>query len=361
MKHWLSRKTVVNNMTMKITYILFLLTFLFGCSKPMEGYKVSGIVKETKNGPYQDYIYLGYGNLKDSALVDKNGRFEFNGNLKYPARAFLHLKPPSATVAFYLENSEIFISGQFYKSFQNETNYNLFYIDSLSGSESNSLVEEYSNFKKEIKSNDNYNELIVNKLINMTLENPKNSIVGTMLADEAVKSNKIFSLEELKKAYNNLDKSYQIKSEMELIEKGIIQLENSSLGDTFMDFTITGHKRDSIEFRQLKGKIILIDFWASWCQPCIKKHPKMVELYRKMNKNKFEILGISIDKNKKSWLKSLEANTLPWINGLDEMGFVQNNYGINAIPFNYLLNENGEIISVNKSLEEIENIIIQLK
>ncbi|MBV7270691.1 TlpA disulfide reductase family protein [Winogradskyella luteola] len=350
-------------MIKKLTYTAILIFIVFSCSKlkeePQSQYYINGLVKETKNGSYQDYIYMSYGSFKDSALVDKNGKFEFKGQLKYPTRAYLYLKDPSASVGFYIENSDIYLSGQFYKSNQNNTNYNLFYIDSVSGSKSNELVAKFRKFKKENKSKPNFDNLVADHLTELAYNNPKNSIVGTLVADEAIKGDKIFNLAQLKKIYAYLDSSFQLKSEIEVIERGILQLEKSKLGDPFINFTITGTKSDSLKFKQLLGKKILIDFWASWCQPCIKKHPAMIDLYKRMNKNNFEIVSISIDKSKQNWLKGLEKEKLPWKNGLDESEFIANSYGINAIPFNYLLNETGEIIAINKSLEEIERIILE--
>ncbi|MEL7147453.1 MAG: DUF4369 domain-containing protein, partial [Bacteroidota bacterium] len=226
-----------------IAYMTLLFSLSSACSSPNDGYKISGIVKETNDGPYLDYIYMGYGEVKDSALVGGSGQFEFTGKLQHPTRVYLHLKPPSASVGFYLENSQVFVSGQFYESFQNDTNYNLFYMDSVAGSRSNDLVVAYREYKKANQSKSNYEELIVDKLTTMAHENPKNSIIGTLLADEAVKSNKIFTLEELKKAHSYLDSAYQIHAEMALIERGIQQLEASRLGDQFIDFTISGDRR----------------------------------------------------------------------------------------------------------------------
>ena len=343
-------------------YLLIAITF-FGCSDQIkvgkDQYRISGLVKATNDGPYNDYIFFSYGGIKDSALVDEDGHFVFYGQLERPTRAYFHLRPPSANVSLYIENSDIYVSGQYFKSFQNETNYQLFYIDSVGGSPSNDMVAAYEKFTNDHQGQENFDSLHVVKLTQMATDNPRSSIVGTLIADQAAKSERIFNLEQLKNIYALLDTAYQQKAEMEVIKSGLAQLKNSVIGSRFMDFSITGYQSDSITFNDFLGKKTLVDFWASWCLPCVKKHPAMTSLYERSDKDRFQIISVSIDQDKASWSAMLEKEQLPWPNAFDGLDAVENQYGINAIPFNYLLNEQGEIMAVNQSLEEIESLITE--
>lgn len=85
----------------------------------------------------------------------------------------------------------------------------------------------------------------------------------------------------------------------------------------------------------------------------------MIELFENSDKEKFQIISISIDEDKLAWLKGVEKAQLPWKNGLDENNLVAKTYGINSIPFNYLLDENGLIIGIDKSIEEVKKMTLK--
>jgi peroxiredoxin len=99
-----------------------------------------------------------------------------------------------------------------------------------------------------------------------------------------------------------------------------------------------------------KGKIVLVDFWASWCGPCIKEMPHIVELYNKYKDKNFEIVGISMDDNQQSWIKSIERFNITWPQMSDLKGWKSSAaalYGVDSIPFTLLLDGEGKVISSN--------------
>lgn len=117
---------------------------------------------------------------------------------------------------------------------------------------------------------------------------------------------------------------------------------------------------DTIQLNDLRGKVVLIDFWASWCRPCRNENPNLVEAYSKYNKSKFktgkgfEIFSVSLDKNAEAWKKAIENDQLVWKNhGIDQVGDAAKLYHVNSIPSGFLIDGNGKIVAQGASLRGI--------
>jgi len=136
-----------------------------------------------------------------------------------------------------------------------------------------------------------------------------------------------------------------------------------SIGKT-LDFTLTDDKGKEFKLSSLKGKYVLVDFWASWCAPCRAENPNLLEAYNALKDKNFEIVSISLDETKGAWLKAVAADGMPWTQVSDLKGFksdVAVRFGINAIPQNVLIDPNGVIIAKNLRggavLTELSNFI----
>ena len=106
----------------------------------------------------------------------------------------------------------------------------------------------------------------------------------------------------------------------------------------------------NINLTSLKGKVVLLDFWASWCGPCRGENPNVVKLYNQYKDQGFEILSISLDRERGKWLEAIKADKMDWLHVSDLRGWqnqMAQDYMVRAIPETYLLNKTGKIIAKN--------------
>lgn len=116
----------------------------------------------------------------------------------------------------------------------------------------------------------------------------------------------------------------------------------------------------TLSLSSFKGKVVLLDFWSSWCMPCRKNNPNLVSLYEKFKGEEFEILGVSIDKNKADWKNAIEKDGLTWKQVVDNAGWNAKStvdYGVDAIPASFLIDQEGIIRGINLEGRELEGAI----
>ncbi|MCL7764595.1 AhpC/TSA family protein [Polaribacter sp. Z014] len=181
-----------------------------------------------------------------------------------------------------------------------------------------------------------------------------------------------FNLEELKSIVSNtevakstilktlLDKEITRQQQIfdaELAEKNKIVAAKKVYRKPAIMFSGDGLNRELISLESIiKGnKIVLIDFWASWCGPCRMVTPRVREIYNKYKNKGFTILTVSEDKNRETWKSGIEQdNMLSWHHIFDDYGRISSMYGIKSIPYMVLIDGNGGIIKEKISVSELE-------
>jgi len=152
------------------------------------------------------------------------------------------------------------------------------------------------------------------------------------------------NMEQKEAAYNMLTagiKKTEPAKEFLAFAEGV---KNSAIGRQVKDFTLPGPDGKPLSFDQLKGKYVIVDFWASWCYPCRKSFPRMRKIYEKFKGDKFEMYSISIDESKTAWLKAVKEENNPWLQALDTMYISKSGFAVTAVPTTYLVDPNGKIM-----------------
>lgn len=134
------------------------------------------------------------------------------------------------------------------------------------------------------------------------------------------------------------------------LQAQIAQLETFSEGGTAPDFKQLTPEGTEYGLSDLRGKVVLVDFWASWCGPCRRENPNVVRLYNQYKEDGFTVLGVSLDTDRNRWLGAIEADGLTWPHISDLKGWqnsVAQLYGVRSIPHTVLVDREGKIIARN--------------
>ncbi|WP_181306308.1 TlpA disulfide reductase family protein [Rufibacter sp. XAAS-G3-1] len=147
------------------------------------------------------------------------------------------------------------------------------------------------------------------------------------------------------------------------LEARLSKMRSTAMGSAAPDIKLPSPDGPEIALTSLRGKYVLIDFWASWCGPCRKENPNVVRMYNKYKDKGFEIFGVSLDQDRAKWLKAIEADKLTWPHVSDLKGWESSAatlYGITAIPQTILLDKEGKIIAKNLRGEALEEKLASL-
>ena len=141
------------------------------------------------------------------------------------------------------------------------------------------------------------------------------------------------------------------------------QQRGLEIGNKAPEISLLALDGNEVALSSLKGKLVLIDFWGTWCSPCVEEQSELANLYRKYNQSAFtngkgfEIYGVSLDAKKSNWENFITTNKINWIQ-VSDLKFwrspVAKTYNIQALPFNILIDGNGIILAKNLHGTDLE-------
>ncbi len=289
----------------------------------------------------------------------------------------LNVKGVRYPINFFSENKDVKIFGDAqnrneinvsaYKAQQliNEYNEEIqnFYVQMRElGNEYQIAAQNNNKYEMERISNE-YDKAEKNQINYISLFLDKNS--NSFVAPYILFNNRLnFELNELEDFVNNFNISHE-DNFSKLLKDYIAVLQRVDIGQPYLDFTQETPEGDMLSLSELvgKSKLLLIDFWASWCSPCRAENPNVVAVYNDYHEKGFDVLGVSLDMEKEKWVAAIEKDGLIWHN-ISDLKYWQNeaaqSYGISSIPSNLLLDEKGIIIAKNLRGEDLRNKVQEL-
>jgi peroxiredoxin len=355
--------------------ILILLVLVMNACKQNDKATISGTIKNIGTGDIY-FIKSGDDKIIDTVKVS-NDKFTHELKLTEPTvyminfgpnqqPAFAILEPGSTTVNYEMNvlNSLQIKGGKeqdVYNNFITECAMDFNSMDSLGKvAESNKdNMELIAQLQQEFFRMDSIVKIKQKAFVE---KNPK-SIASAFLAVNYLSQTPDKTFEEVNKVYESLDKKIQETYYGKKIAEMANQLRSTSLGQKAPEFTLNDVNDKPVALSSFKGKVTLVDFWASWCGPCRKENPAVVAAYNKFHEKGFEILGVSLDDNKSNWESAIKKDNLMWTQVSDLKGWdskVAQLYGVQSIPTNFLLDKEGKIIAKDLRGEALEQKLSEI-
>ena len=180
------------------------------------------------------------------------------------------------------------------------------------------------------------------------------------------------NLNALRKVTEAFEEKYAGQPAAETFRNQYSQIENayfefaSSVNGTVSapEIALPNAAGQQMKLSDLKGKVVLIDFWASWCGPCRAENPNVVKMYRKFKNKGFTVFSVSLDEEPTKWREAIAKDQLEWNTHVSDLkgwkSSVVATFGIEAIPFTVLVNQEGKIIGKNLRGEKLEEALTKL-
>lgn len=361
------------------TWLMLVVAYAFAQEQEQktDGWVIQGFL----DGNYKaDKVYLveeeyinGPSKIIDSAKVVDN-RYEFKGpRVDVPKMYFIKSADPnciSPITPVFIENGVIRV----------RANADFFLNREVSGTVNNDLFSLYNAAREygvdsirrvfvidrmihpdkdretQIKEYDARTDFLNSRNLSVQknmVETYKDQVFAPFMIYWEMKAN--LSLDELKAWRQKIDPKLNNHPYTKQLDE-YIRLAAFGVGSVMPNFTLKTPDGKDISLKDFEGKYVLVDFWASWCGPCLREMPNVVKLYKECKGKNFEIFGVSLDNKKDAWVKAIKANGMKWPQGSDLKGWGSEPArlcNVSAIPFTVLIDPEGEVIAIDLRGEQL--------
>lgn len=318
-------------------------------------YKVSGSIDGVEGS-----LYLLVDNVAVDSTEAKEGKFTFNGSVAEPDLVVLATEQESYG-AFFLENAELVIA-------KSDNGNGV----TASGSKANEaftsftaeqapLIEKFNSpetSQQQRADIQQQHKALLQRYIDNNVDNIMAPFLISMNASEAAPDDTEAAVSKL------LPKMQQSKYALKAKEIAAT-MKKTSVGQPYIEVEMPDASGEMLKLSSFvgPGKYVLLDFWASWCSPCMMEVPALVKAYSTYKAKGFEIYGVSLDKDRDAWQQTIKDNKMMWIQTGTLQGWdnsAVSEYAVRGIPANFLISPEGIIVAKSLRGEELENKLKEL-
>jgi peroxiredoxin len=327
---------------MKRSFLILLGATLLAACSPKPEATLNGTVTGVEDGTK---VYLhdnAQAKLDSTTVAGGKFRFEFP-KVDYPDQNVLQFDGVRGAFQFFVEPGTIVATISVGEG------------ATFSGTPANDAL---TNFNTAVADMSDYEEQLA--LVNQTIADNANTVFGAYLTWTTAYS---LTTPEMVDSVLNIIAAAPANACTDRLKERRDVLVATAVGQPAPDFSQAQADGTPLSLSSLKGKLVLIDFWASWCGPCRAENPNVVKVYNKYHDKGFDILGVSLDDNRENWLKAIEDDGLTWNHVSDLAGWknaVAAQYAVRSIPHTVLVGADGVIIAKNLRGEALEAKIAEI-
>jgi peroxiredoxin len=361
----------------KVIYLLFIGLIAFSCSSQPH-YVINGKIAGSDSITFYLQKREAGRTVSIDSAVSRKGSFTMKGGkVDYPQMIQLVAGNTRKRTAFYLENSDITIKGTLDSLFKADVTGSKTEDEYKAFVNSNKpLSDQYSalviKYQAASQSGDTASQAIIEKKLDslesamkdlqkkFVKDNPKSYVTPSILVSLSyeMEANEIESL------ISGLDTTISNLPPIKALKERVDVMKAVSIGQKAPDFTLNDVNGNPVSLSSKIGsKLLLIDFWAGWCNPCRMENPNVVKVYNEFHKKGFDVFGVSLDQKKDTWVKAIADDKLTWTEVSDLQYWnsaAAKLYAVNSIPANFLLDQTGTIIAKNLRGEALYNKVNEI-